>query len=148
MFRGSSSHTLDDKGRLIIPARFKDMVRAGGGDVVMITRMDKSLFAYSLNEWGKIEDRIMALAEKSDSMRRFRRVFVGGAHECPIDKQGRVLIPPALREYAELEKEVVLAGVLEHFEIWSQQNWNKENEAMEMDMQQVEVRNEIAKLGL
>ncbi len=148
MFRGSSSHTLDAKGRLIVPARFRDTIRAGGGDVIMITRMDGSLFAYSLSEWGKIEERILSLAEKSDSMRRFRRVFVGGAHECPVDKQGRVLIPPALRAYAGLEKEVVLVGVLEHFEIWSQQNWDKENEAMEMDMQQVEVRNEIAKLGL
>lgn len=148
MFRGSSSHTLDVKGRLIIPARFRDVIRAGGGDAVMITRMDGSLFAYTLSEWSKIEERILSLAEKSDSMRRFRRVFVGGAHECPVDKQRRVLIPPALREYAGLEKEVVLVGVLEHFEIWSQQNWDKENEAMEMDMQQVEVRNEIAKLGL
>lgn len=148
MFRGSSSHTLDVKGRLIIPARFRDVIRAGGGDAVMITRMDGSLFAYTLSEWSKIEERILSLAEKSDSMRRFRRVFVGGAHECPVDKQGRVLIPPALRAYAGLEKEVVLVGVLEHFEIWSQQNWDKENEAMEMDMQQVEVRNEIAKLGL
>lgn len=148
MFRGSSSHTLDDKGRLIIPTRFREVLRAGGGDVIMLTRMDGSLFAYPLDEWRKIEDRILSMAVKSDSMRRFRRVFVGGAHECTVDKQGRVLIPPALRTYAGLEKEVELVGALEHFEVWSQENWNKENEAMELDMQKVEVRNEIATLGL
>lgn len=114
----------------------------------MVTRMDRSLFAYALNEWGKIEDRIMALAEKSEHMRRFRRVFVGGAFECVCDKQGRVLIPPTLRAYAELEKEIVLVGVLDHFEIWSRENWDKENELMENDMQQEEVRREISKLGL
>jgi len=113
----------------------------------MITRMDKSLYAYTMEEWNLLEKRIEQ-AEKSDTMRRLRRVFIGMAHECPFDKQGRVLIPPALREYAALDKEIVLVGVLDHFEIWSKDNWIKENEAMEMDMQNVEVRNEIAKLGL
>jgi MraZ protein len=104
MLRGSSTHTLDAKGRLIIPSRFRDAIRAGGGEAVMITRMDGGLVAYSLDEWGKIENRILALAEKSDAMRRFRRVFVGGAFECAYDKKGRVLVPPSLREYAHLEK--------------------------------------------
>ena len=148
MFRGSSEHTLDPKGRIIVPARFRDVIRAGGGEAVMVTRMDRSLFAYALGEWGKIEDRIMALAEKSEHMRRFRRVFVGGAFECVCDKQGRILIPPTLRAYAQLEKEIVLVGVLDHFEIWSRENWEKENELMENGMQQEGVRSEISKLGL
>jgi MraZ protein len=147
VFRGSYPHTLDDKGRIFVPARFRDLIRAGGGDTIMITRMDKSLYAYTMEEWNLLEKRIEQ-AEKSDTMRRLRRVFIGMAHECPFDKQGRVLIPPALREYAALDKEIVLVGVLDHFEIWSKENWIKENEAMEMDMQNVEVRNEIAKLGL
>jgi len=148
MFRGSSTHSLDAKGRLIIPSRFRDVIRADGADAVMVTRMDKSLFAYALTEWSKIENRILALAEKSDHMRRFRRVFVGGAFECNCDKQGRVLIPPTLRNYAELDKEIVLVGVLDHFEIWSRENWDKENEVMEKDMLKEEVRNEISRLGL
>ena len=148
MFRGSSAHTLDAKGRIIIPTRFRDVIRAGGGDAVMVTRMDRSLFAYALGEWSKIEDRIMALAEKSEHMRRFRRVFVGGAFECVCDKQGRILIPPTLRDYAKLEKEIVLVGVLDHFEIWSRENWENENELMENGMQLEEVRSEISKLGL
>ena len=148
MFRGSSTHALDGKGRIIIPARFRDVIRAGGGDTVMITRMDRCLYAYSTSEWNKILDRIVELAEKSDHMRRFRRVFVGGAFECNCDKQNRVLIPPTLRDYAELVKEIVLVGVLDHFEIWSRDNWEKENETVEKDMLKEEVRNEISKLGL
>ena len=148
MFRGSSAHTLDAKGRIIVPSRFRDVIRAGGGDTVMITRMDGCLYAYSANEWNKILDRIMDLAEKSDAMRRFRRVFVGGAFECNCDRQNRVLIPPTLRDYAKLIREIVLVGVLDHFEVWSRENWEKENEAMENDMLKEEVRNEISRLGL
>lgn len=148
MFRGSSIHSIDAKGRIIIPSRFRDVIRTGGSEAVMLTRMDKSLYAYALDEWGKIEKRILALAEKSDNMRRFRRVFVGGAFECGCDKQGRVLIPPTLRDYAQLDKEIVLVGVLDHFEIWARENWDKENELMEIDMQKEGVRNEIARLGL
>jgi MraZ protein len=148
MFRGSSIHTLDSKGRMIIPARFRDVIRVGGGDALMITRMDKSLFAYTLNDWSKVEERILDLADMSEHMRRIRRYFVGGAFECSCDKQGRVLIPPTLRDYAGLEKEIVLVGLLDHFEIWSLENWNKENEQMEIDMQKGVVHEEIAKLGL
>jgi len=81
-------------------------------------------------------------------MRRFRRVFIGGAFECVWDKQDRILVPPTLREYAGLDKEIVLVGVLDHFEIWSRENWDKENATMEKDMKKEEVRNEIAKLGI
>jgi MraZ protein len=148
MFRGSYPHTLDDKGRIIVPTRFRDFIRVGGSDTIMITGMDRCLFAYTLDDWGKIEARILAQAESSDHMRRFRRSFVGNAHECQLDRQGRVLIPPQLRGYAALDRDIVLVGVLNHFEIWSKENWDRENEAMELDLQKVEVRNEIAKLGL
>ncbi|MBC8393869.1 MAG: division/cell wall cluster transcriptional repressor MraZ [Deltaproteobacteria bacterium] len=148
MFRGSFFHTIDEKGRIIIPARFRDVIKAGGGDGVMISRMDKSLFAYSFEEWGKIENKVLALAEKSEYMRRFRRVFVGGAFECNSDKQGRILIPPILRQYSEIDRETVLVGVLDHFEIWSRENWERENTQMEEDMKIEEVRNEISLLGL
>jgi MraZ protein len=148
MFRGSSFHTIDEKGRIIIPARFRDVLKAGGGDGVMVSRLDKSLFAYTFEEWSKIENKILSLAEKSGNMRRFRRVFIGGAFECICDKQGRILIPPSLRQYSELEKEIVLVGVLDHFEIWSRKNWENENLTIEEDLENEEVRNEISKLGL
>ncbi|OGP63694.1 MAG: division/cell wall cluster transcriptional repressor MraZ [Deltaproteobacteria bacterium RBG_13_49_15] len=148
MFRGSSFHAIDDKGRIVIPARFREVITVSGADRVMMTRLDKGLYAYTFEEWKKIETRIMSLAEKSDNMRRFRRVFIGGAFDCPFDKQGRMLIPPLLRQYAEIDKEIVLVGVLEHFEIWSRENWENENMNMEENMKKEEVRNEIAKLGI
>lgn len=148
MFRGSSYHTIDAKGRIIVPSRFREGIREGGGDGIMVSRMDTCLVAYPYGEWNKIETRILSLAEKSENMRRFRRVFIGGAFECTIDKQERTLIPQPLRQYAELEKEIVLVGVLDHFEIWSRENWEKENLELEDDLKKEDVRNEIAKLGL
>ena len=148
MYRGSSFHTIDVKGRIIIPKRFRDVISDRDGPRLMVSRMDRSLVVYALREWEKIEAKILSLAEKNDNMRRFRRVFVGGAFECVWDKHDRILIPPTLREYAGLDKEIVLVGVLDHFEIWSRENWDKENATMEKDMKKEEVRNEIAKLGI
>jgi len=130
-----------------VPARFRDIIRANG-DGVMVSRMDSCLLAYTFPEWRQIESRILALSEKSETMRRFRRVFIGGAFECACDKQERILIPPSLRQYAALDKEIVLVGVLDHFEIWSRDNWDRENTHMEEDMSKEVVRNEVAKLGL
>ncbi len=148
LFRGSSFHTIDSKGRIIIPARFREIIKDGDKTGVMITKMDKSLLAYTVEGWRKIEEKILSLAEKSESMRRFRRVFIGGASECLCDKQDRILIPAPLRLYAGINKEIVLVGVLDHFEIWSRENWEKENAVLEKDMQKEEVRKEVAKLGL
>jgi transcriptional regulator MraZ len=148
MFRGSSFHTIDSKGRIIIPARFRDVIKARESNGVMVSRMDGGLVAYSYDEWRNIEKRILSLAEKSENMRRFRRVFIGGAFECACDKQDRILIPQNLRQYAELDKEIVLVGVLDHFEIWSRKSWDTENIHLEKDMKKEDVRNEIAKLGL
>jgi len=148
MFRGSSVHTIDAKGRIIIPARFRDVIKAGNSTSLMVSKLDKCLVSYPIEEWHKIESNILSLAEKSDTMRRFRRVFIGGASECPCDKQDRILIPPLLRQYASLEKDIALVGVLTHFEIWCREKWEKENMAMEKDMKNEEVRKEIAGLGL
>ena len=148
MFRGSSYHTLDAKGRLIIPARFREVIKADGHDSVVVSRMDSCLLAYPFEEWQQLETKIMSQVDKSENMRRFRRVFIGGAHECNCDKQDRILIPPTLREYAGLDKEIVLVGVLDHFEIWSREGWDSESMNLEEDLKKEEVRNEIARLGI
>ena len=148
MFRGSSFHTLDDKGRIVVPARFRDRVRSDDADGLMVSRMDNCLLAYPFADWRKLEERILQLAEKSDYMRRFRRIFIGGAFECLCDKQDRILIPPTLRQYASLNKDIVLVGVLDHFEVWSRENYEKESLTMEGDLRNPEARNEIAKLGI
>ena len=148
MFRGSSNHTIDAKGRIIIPARFRDSIKSNGGDGVMVTVMDHCLFAFPFDEWFKLENKIISLAETNAYMRRFRRVFIGEAAECSCDKQERILIPPTLRQYAELEKEIVLVGVLKHFEIWSREHWANEKTDLGSDLQKEELSNQIAKLGL
>jgi MraZ protein len=148
MFRGSSFHTIDSKSRIIIPARWREIIAASGSDGLIVSRMDHCLVSYTHEAWGKIEDKILSLAEKSEKMRRFRRFFIGGAFECPIDKQDRILLPPTLKQYASLDKEIVLVGVLDHFEVWSRDNWNKEDEILEEDFKDEAFTNEIAGLGL
>lgn len=148
MFRSSSFHTIDAKGRLIIPTRFrvelKDDEKGGAG--VMISNKDDCLYAYTYKEWDQVETRI--LAAKSANMAEFRRFFLGNSCECVLDAQDRILIPKSLREYAGLEKEIVLIGNLDHFEIWDRARWDEVNRRMEQKMKKAEVREEIASLGL
>ncbi|UCD87970.1 MAG: division/cell wall cluster transcriptional repressor MraZ [Desulfobacterales bacterium] len=148
MFRGSSFHNLDPKGRLIIPARFRDVLKQSSIDGLMVSMMDGALSCYTFEEWRKIEGRILDLSVKSEHMRRFRRIFIGGAHECMLDKQGRILIPPSLRQHAGLKKEVILVGVLDHFEVWAKDIWAQEDEKLQNDMKDEDLRNEVAALGL
>ncbi len=148
MFRGSSFHTIDPKGRFIIPTRFRDVIKGTGQGFIMLTGMDDCLFAYVMDEWTKVEKRILDLPEKSDAIRRFQRFFIGNCQECRCDAQGRVLIPPVLKEYAALEKEIVLAGAINRFEIWSKERWDHENKLMETDLGDAQVRQEIAQLRL
>ena len=150
MLRGYKIRTIDSKGRLIIPAGFRDEIKDEGSNGLMIssTGMEKCLVAYSYTEWNLVENRILSLAEKDDFMRRFRRKFIGGAFKRSYDKQSRILIPPPLREYAELEKDIVIVGVLNHFEIWSLGNWENEDVLMAEDLKKEEVKKSIAKLGL
>jgi MraZ protein len=148
MFRGSSYHTIDDKGRIVIPTRFRVLARSEDGDGIMVSRMDHCLVAFPMPAWRQLEERILQLAEKNDIMRRFRRVFIGGAHECACDKQDRILIPPTLRQYAGLNKEIILVGVLNHFEIWARENFENEEALLSNDLKNPEARNEIAKLGI
>ncbi len=148
MFRGASNHTIDAKGRVIIPARFRKKIQESGSDGLMLSRLDRCLVGYTFDKWQEIETRILSMAQKSEAMRRFRRVFIGGAFDCELDRHERILVPPSLREYAKLERDIVLVGVLDHFEIWSLENWENENKVMEIDLQQEAVRNEISGLGL
>ena len=148
MFRGSSEHTIDPKGRIIIPSRFREKARGENGEGVVITRMDGCLLVFPFERWRRLEDRITSLAETDDVMRLFRRVFIGNAQDCVPDKQDRILSPPTLRTYAGLERDIVMAGVGGHFEIHSMLHWETQSERLEEILAQPEARNVIARLGI
>ncbi|MBE3590308.1 MAG: division/cell wall cluster transcriptional repressor MraZ [Firmicutes bacterium] len=122
MFMGEYRHTLDEKGRLIMPARFRE----GLGETFVVTKgLDACLFAYPMAEWQALERKLRALPFTQANARAFVRFFFSGAIECQLDKQGRALIPPHLREYAKLEREAVVIGVASRVEIWSQAEWER-----------------------
>lgn len=120
MFMGEYQHTIDAKGRLIIPARFRLQL----GERFVITRgMDQCLAGYPLIEWQAIQKRLAALPTTNPRARKFVRYFYAAAVECDFDKQGRVNLPTQLRQYAQLEKQCAIIGVAAHFELWSAERW-------------------------
>lgn len=118
---GEYEHNLDAKGRVIVPAKFRE----GLGKKFVITRgLDKCLFAYPLEEWKILEEKLKKLPLTKKDARAFTRFFFSGAVECEIDKQGRVNLPQPLRTYSQLEKECVIIGVSERIELWSKELWD------------------------
>lgn len=120
MFMGEFQHNLDAKGRIIVPAKFRE----GLGDSFVITRgLDTCLFAYPMDEWKALEEKLKKLPLTKKDARAFTRFFFSGAIECEIDKQGRVNLPANLRSYSKLEKECVVIGVSNRIELWSKEIW-------------------------
>lgn len=120
MFMGEYKHNVDTKGRMIVPAKFREEL----GDTFVVTRgLDKCLFAYPMDEWKVIEEKLKQLPLTKKDARAFTRFFFSGAIECEVDKQGRINIPQTLRNYAVLEKECVVIGVSERVEIWANDKW-------------------------
>jgi len=146
VFRSSSFHTIDAKGRIIIPSRFRNILKSDKIYGVMVSNKDDCLYAYSFSEWEKVENKI--LSTKTNAMADFRRFFLGNSCECMCDRRDRILIPKSLRRYANLEKEIVLVGNLDRFEIWDRNQWDKINKEMELKLKKEEVKEEIASLGL
>ena len=140
MFKGEYSHSVDAKGRIIMPSKFREIL----GDMFVVTKgLDGCLFVYPNEEWKNIENKFREIPLTTKDARKFSRFFFAGAADCEVDKQGRVLIPSVLREFAGLNKEVVLVGVLNRIEIWSKERW-QENEYDDMD----EIAEHMAALGL
>ena len=122
---GEYSHSLDAKGRLIMPAKLRQDI----GDKFILTKgLDGCLFAFSQEEWLNFEEKLKSLPLSDKNARNFVRFFLSGATECEIDKQGRFLIPTNLRETASLQKEVVIIGVGTRIEIWDKEKWNSYND--------------------
>ncbi|GFR53660.1 MraZ protein [Bacillus velezensis] len=128
MFMGEYRHTVDAKGRMIVPAKFRD----GLGEQFVLTRgLDQCLFGYPMNEWKLIEEKLKALPLTKKDARAFTRFFFSGATECELDKQGRVNIASSLLNYAKLEKECVVIGVSNRIELWSKVIWEQYTEEQE-----------------
>ena len=122
---GEYNHTMDAKGRLIVPARFRE----AGGDKFIVTKgLDKCLFVFTEDKWSSVVACISHMPLTSGNARKFSRFFIGSAGECEVDKQGRILIPASLRAYADLAKDVVLVGVGSRVEIWNKDAWDDASE--------------------
>ena len=141
MFMGEYNHTIDTKGRLIVPSKFRETL---GEEFVVTKGLEECLFVYSSEEWKKFEAKFSEVSQFSKKARKFARFFFAGAAVCEMDKQGRVLLPVVLREFAGIEKEVVLAGVADHIEIWSKDRWEDNSEYDDME----EIAESMAELGL
>lgn len=141
MFMGEYNHTVDTKGRLIVPSKFRDQL----GDEFVVTKgLDGCLFVYPQNEWENIEEKFRNVPLTTKDARKFARFFFAGAASCEVDKQGRILLPAVLREYAGIEKDVVSVGVFNRVEIWDKDKWQDSNSYDDMD----EVAEHMAELGL
>ena len=125
MFKGRYLHTLDAKGRLSIPSRFRETLAQHREEVLILTYFDACLWGFPSDEWELLEEKLRKLPLLQKDVRAFTRIFFASAQECPVDKQGRILIPPSLREDAGLEKDVVLLGAASRLEIWSKPRWDE-----------------------
>jgi MraZ protein len=143
MLMGEYLHSVDDKGRLILPAKFREEL----GDSFIVTKgLDNCLFVYDKKEWAILENKLKQLPLAKPEARAFVRFFFSGGAEISCDKQGRVLLPNNLREYAHLDKDVVVIGVSNRIEIWSRSNWDTYNEQIAPTVAQI--AESLADLGI
>lgn len=141
MFMGEYSHTIDAKGRLIIPSKFREVL----GDEFVVTKgMDGCLFVFAEAEWQVFEEKLRSLPMIDKEARQFTRFFLAGAASLEVDKQGRILLPAVLREFAEITKDAVLIGVGSRIEIWSKDRW--EGTVTYQDME--EISKHMIELGI
>lgn len=142
MFIGEYQNSIDAKGRIIVPSKFRDEL---GYKFILTKGLDDCLFLYSMEEWKKFEDKLTNLPVASKEARAFVRYFFSGAAECEIDKQGRLTIPQHLREHAKIDKELVTIGVMSRVEIWSKQEWSTYGDR---NLGYDEIAEKMAELGI
>jgi len=143
MFIGEFTHNLDVKGRIAIPVKFRDKVSGGA----IITRgLDHCLFVFTNKEWETLAQKLIALPMAQANSRAFSRLMLAGAMDAELDKQGRILIPDYLREYAGLKKEIVVAGIYNRMEIWDKDKWNEYKTKTESESD--EIAEKLGELGI
>lgn len=140
MFMGEYNHGIDAKGRIIVPAKFRESL---GEEFVVTMGLDGCLFVYPEEEWSRFVTDLKSLPGSKEA-RQLQRYFMAGAALCEVDKQGRILIPQKLREHAGLRKDIVFVGVMNKIEVWSKERWEKNNTFDDMDM----AAEKMSELGL
>jgi len=147
MFRGRYEHTIDAKGRTSLPARYRDALEASGERrIVLTSALDPCLVAYDMPEWTAFEERLAKLPQFDRAVQKLKRIYVSGAVECEIDDSGRILVPPTLRDYASLEKDVLWAGSGKYAELWDKSRWLEHFETNDDERRVIGKR--LAELGL
>ncbi len=143
MFIGEYQHTVDNKGRIIMPSKLRDDL---GQNFILTKGLDNCLFVYPMEEWERLEKKLRTLPLTNKNARAFIRFFFAGATECSLDKQGRILIPNNLREYAKIVKDVVIIGVAERIEIWAKEVWTDYNSDDNLSYE--DIAEKMAELGI
>jgi MraZ protein len=131
MFKGSSFHVMDNKGRVSIPMRYREILQERQDRQLVITNWDGYLAAFPQSEWVKVEAKLGELPLFSKEYQAFKRFLVSSAEECPLDKQGRILVPQILREYARLDREMAMVGQVRYFEIWNRERYESHRRQLE-----------------
>ncbi len=146
MFRGRYEHAIDAKGRLSIPSKFREILTTNYDERLILTNFDNCLWAYPYKEWQAVEEKVSALPQFKPEVKALQRFFISAACECPVDPNGRIIIPNTLRKYAGLGSDVVLVGMTKRIEVWAADRWMKVFEEAEQDLSSMGEK--LADLGL
>lgn len=137
MFTGSYFHTMDNKGRVSIPARYREILKDRKDRQIILTNFGGYLLAFPQSEWSKIEAKFAEQPLFRRDLRNFQRFLISGVEECLLDRQGRILVPPNLRDYARLSREVCLVGAIRCFEIWDRSTFEAHRKQLEESIDEV-----------
>jgi len=148
MFRGRYEHTIDQKGRTSLPARYREVLASiGEKRIILTSSLDPCLVAYTMPEWLAFEEKIARLSQFDRAVQKLRRIYVSGAVECEVDDSGRVLVPSTLRDHAKLAKDVIWAGAGHYAELWDKTVWG-EATGIASDEERSQMALRLAELGL
>jgi MraZ protein len=143
MFIGEYKHSIDDKGRLAVPSKFRQELKGGA----IVTRgLDRCLFLFSSKEWEELAKKLIALPIAQANSRAFIRLMLAGAMEVRLDNQGRILIPDYLREYSNIQRQAIIAGLYNRVEIWDEENWKQYKDKTEASSD--DIAEKLGELGI